>query len=230
MVDPKKKAWLDEMTWEEAKDAFKKTDVAVICLGSTHGHGVAAPLGTDTFVADGIGQRVGMRSNVVVLRTIPYGWNEYHMDFPGTINVSRQHLYDLYSDICDSLYKWGIRKIVWLSPHGGNASVIEDLSYKLRYEKGVLSAKVGYGHAGQVKPELSGFGSEGMVDEAAMMLYLKPETAHPERPKWKDYKNPFGPNLKCLALRTWQFGPGTVEIYNTSKDITDECGWGNTPK
>jgi len=225
-----KKAWLDEMTWEEAKEAFKKTDIAVICCGATHGHGVAAPLGTDTFVAEGIGERVGKKSNVIVVPTIPIGYNEYHMDFPGCLNFSKKLLADIYMAICESLHKWGIRKVIFLNPHGGNTSSIEDVAYRIRYEKGMLSAQVSYGAASALDAKLAGYGSEGMVDETAMMLYLRPELAHPERTTFKEFKNPFGPGMPTVNNKTFKFGNGEVIIYNTSKDITDTCDWGNTPK
>jgi creatinine amidohydrolase len=218
-----KKVWLDEMTWEESEEAFKKTDIAVICCGATHPHGLACPLGTDTFVADGMGERIGKKSNVIVVPTITYGYNQYHMDFPGCINISKDHLRDLYLDICESLYKWGIRKLVFLSPHGGNVSVIEDVAYRLRYEKGILSALVSYELAGEVDTDLQGYPSEGLADETSMMLYLRPDTAHPERAKFKGYKNTFGPRLKVDGWKTVKFGKGHIRLFTTSKDISDSC-------
>lgn len=224
------KSWLDEMTWQDAAEAFKKTDVAVICCGATHPHGVACPLGTDTFVAEGMGERIGKKANAIVVPTIPFGYNTYHMDFPGCIDIPRQHLADIYKDVCESLYKWGIRKLVFLSPHGGNHSIIEDVAFRLRYEKGMLSALVTYDLAGQVKPNLTDYHSEGMVDEASMMLYLRPGTAHPERVKFKGFKNSFGPQILTLRNGKFKFRNGEIRILNTTKDITDNAEWGNTPK
>lgn len=218
-----KKVWLDEMTWEEAEEAFKETDIAVVCCGATHPHGVACPLGTDTFVARGIGERIGKKSKVIVVPTIPFGYNKYHMDFPGCINIPKQHLTDLYIDLCEALYKWGTRKLVFLNPHGGNVPVIEDAAYRLRYEKGMLSALVSYELAGQVNPDLKGYGSEGLVDETSMMLYLRPDTAHPERARFKEFKNIFGPGLSVVGSRMVRFGKGQIRIFTTSKDISDTC-------
>ena len=234
-----KRAWLDEMTWEEAKEALKKTDIAVICCGATHPHGVACPLGTDTFIAQGMGERIGRKSNVIVVPPIHVGYNEYHMDFPGCINIPQQHLADLYMDICESLHKWGIRKLIFLSPHGGNVSSIENVAYHLRYEKGMLSALVSYELAKQLDPELEEIGgTEGLVDETAMMLYLRPDTAHPERDagfKVKegggDFKKSFGPRLPVVSPRRWvKFGKGQIRVFTTSKDVSDSGGWAHTPK
>jgi creatinine amidohydrolase len=133
-------------------------------------------------------------------------------------------------DICNSLHKWGIKKIVFVSPHGGNSSVIQDVSYRLRYEKGILSARVSYFLAGVVDPKLSGYGSEGLVDETSMMLYLRPDTAHPEKAKFKEYDNPFGSNIKVLGHSSLDFGKGAINVYTTSKDIAKDCEWAHTEK
>ena len=224
------KVWLDEMTWKEAEEALKKTDIAVICCGATHPHGLACPLGTDTFVAVGMGERIGKKSNVIVVPTMPFGYNEYHMDFPGTINIPKDHLADYYKDICLALNKWGIKKLIFVSPHGGNTSVIEDVAYQLRYQKGMLTALVSYSLAGDVDPNLAGYGSEGLVDETSMMLYLRPDTAHPERAKFKQFKNLYGPKMQVVGHGRVKIGKGHIRLLTTSKDIDDNCEWGGTPK
>jgi creatinine amidohydrolase len=225
-----KKPWLDEMTYEEAAEAFRETDIAVICCGATHPHGVACPLGTDTFVAEGMGERIGRKSNVIVVPTIPFGYNEYHMDFPGCVNISRRTLFNLYMEICESLYKWGIRKLVFLTPHGGNVATIEEVAYHLRYDKGMLSAIVSYKLAAEVNPDLNGYGSEGMVDEASMMLYLRPDIVYPERSRFKEFKNPFGPKLKVVGFQTVKFGNAQIRVLTTSKEVSETCEWGEFPK
>jgi creatinine amidohydrolase len=223
-------SWLDEMTWADAEAAFSKTDVAVICCGATHPHGVVCPLGTDTFVAQGMGERIGRRTDAIVLPTIPFGYNTYHMDFPGCIDIPKQHLAELYMDVGKSLHKWGIRKLVFLSPHGGNHSIIEDVAIRLRYEQNMLSALVTYDLAGQIKKNLADYHSEGMVDEASMMLYLRPDTVHPERVKYKGFKNSYGSRILTSNNRKFIFGKGAITIFNITKDISDNAEWGNTPK
>jgi creatinine amidohydrolase len=237
-METKKKSWLDEMTWEEAAEAFKKTDVAVICTGACHPHGIAAPLGTDTFVAYGIGERIGQRSDAVVLPTIPFGYNQYHMDgFPGCINISKNTYHNFLLEICESLYEWGTRKLVWVNPHGTNVGVIEGVAYQVRAEKNMLSAIVTYGLAGVVNPDLAGYGSEGLVDETSMMMYLMPHTAHPERDSGfrGEYKQPFGPNLKVIGHGASsrggvKFKNGVIRLLTTTKDISDTCAFAGSEK
>jgi creatinine amidohydrolase len=177
-----------------------------------------------------MGERIGKRSNVIVVPTLPFGYNPYHTDFPGCIHIPQQHLTDLYLDICRALYKYGIRRLIFLSPHAGNASAILDAAFRLREENGMLSAFVSYELAGKVKPDLEAYASEGLADETAMMLYLKPATAHPERGGWQEFKNVYGPKIKTVGSRKFSFGKGEITIYSTSKDISDTCGWSSTAK
>ena len=53
-----RKYLLDEMTWKEAEEAFKRTDVAIIPLGCTHAHGLAVPLGSDHILAEEVSKRI----------------------------------------------------------------------------------------------------------------------------------------------------------------------------
>ena len=94
----------------------------------------------------------------------------------------------------------------------------------------MLSAFVSYELAGKVNPDLEAYASEGLADETAMMLYLRPETAHPERGSWKEFKNVYGPKIKTVGSRKFSFGKGELTIYSMSKEISDSCGWSLTPK
>jgi creatinine amidohydrolase/Fe(II)-dependent formamide hydrolase-like protein len=43
---------LYEMSWKEAEDALKKTDIAIIPVGSIEQHGLHLPLGSDSIQVD----------------------------------------------------------------------------------------------------------------------------------------------------------------------------------
>ena len=46
-----KKVLLSEMSWYEAKEAFERTDLAIIPAGANEAYGRHLPLGSDTIVA-----------------------------------------------------------------------------------------------------------------------------------------------------------------------------------
>ena len=50
---------LERMTWPQAQEAFKRTSVVVVPIGSTEQHGPHLPLGTDFLVAQELARRLG---------------------------------------------------------------------------------------------------------------------------------------------------------------------------
>jgi len=137
----KEKHFLNEMNWKEAEEAFKKTTVAVLPVGCLHAHGDAL-LGIDNITIEEISKRIAVKTNAILCPTIPYGPAAALMDFPGTIHVNREILRDMLLDICRSLNKWGIRKIIFLNGHGGNDVTIRDVGSKLREERGMIGVLV----------------------------------------------------------------------------------------
>ena len=51
---------LQYMTWQEAKEYFKKVKFAIIPVGSTEQHGPHLPLGTDFLIAEHLAIKTGM--------------------------------------------------------------------------------------------------------------------------------------------------------------------------
>ena len=101
-------------------------DVAVLPLGATEPHNLHLPYGTDVFEASIVGERICRAANekggnVVLLPTIPYGTETNMREFPLAINLNPSTLNLVICDIVDSLMNSGIKKIVLLNSHGGNA-------------------------------------------------------------------------------------------------------------
>lgn len=116
--------------WELARMSMPRLSehayqVAVLPIGATEAHNRHLPEGQDFFIAEHIARRccaaaweAGQR--VVCLPTMPYGVDCNLLDFPLTIHVSQDTLNSLVHDICASLQRHGVRKIVLLNGHGGN--------------------------------------------------------------------------------------------------------------
>jgi creatinine amidohydrolase len=134
-----KKVWLADMTWKEAEEAFEKTDVAIIPVGSNETHGPQNPLGTDTFTAIDVARRVGEKADVIVAPAVPIGWSPYQMDFPGSMTFTRGTLETILTEMCESLIRWGIKRFIFISGHGGNLDAMETVGLNLRRKYGVMS-------------------------------------------------------------------------------------------
>lgn len=121
------KIFYDEMTWPEVREAVKQNRVALVPVGSIEDHGWHLPLMTDNLIAQSICNEVGRRftEDVVVLPIAPYGFEEHHMDFPGSIDVHYATLIRMWADIGKSLAHHGFKKIVFINGHGSNHSALD---------------------------------------------------------------------------------------------------------
>lgn len=131
---------MSEMSWEEASEAFQKTDVAIVPIGSNETHGPHNPMGTDTFAAEEIAKRIGEKSGAIVTPVIPFGYSPDHTDFPGTLSLKEETLYRMLVEICRQLHRYGIRRVIFLTGHGGNLAVLQTVAMKIRQEMGMLPA------------------------------------------------------------------------------------------
>ena len=81
----------DRLTWPEMKVAIARKPQAVVAvpIGAVEDHGPHTPLSTDNDILEGVLTECGRQAagDLLVLPTIPFGLDEHHMDFPGTITV-----------------------------------------------------------------------------------------------------------------------------------------------
>jgi creatinine amidohydrolase/Fe(II)-dependent formamide hydrolase-like protein len=118
-----KRFLLAELTWPEAENRFKQTDVALLPVGSIEQHGPHLPLDTDAFDADYLAKQVAASCSdpkPLVLPLIPYGVSYAHDDFSGTVSIGPETMSRLVYEIGMSVAQHGITKLVVINGHGGN--------------------------------------------------------------------------------------------------------------
>jgi len=210
---------LSEMSWKEAQEAFKSISMAIVPLGSNEQHGPHMPLGADWMQAQEIARRLGEKINAIVLPTMPFGWAEYHMDFPGTIYISKKNLYGVMMNVCKCLHKWGIKKIIFINGHGGNLSVLQSVSVSIRKKYGMLSAIVQWW---DVLGEVDGIPAmeHGGIVETSMMLAVNPGIVNLKEAIVPTTK-PLSEKLKTISLDQVAIDKGFVRVFLRTKDITD---------
>lgn len=104
--------FLEKITWKQAEGYFKEKDIAIIPVGSTENHGSQLCLGTDFLIPRRLCEMMDERLNILIAPTVPFGVGDQHINFPGTITIGYDGLYDLMTRIVDQLYGFGIRKFV----------------------------------------------------------------------------------------------------------------------
>jgi creatinine amidohydrolase/Fe(II)-dependent formamide hydrolase-like protein len=123
---PKGYRW-NELTWPEAERRFQQVDTALLPVGSVEQHGPHLPLGTDALDADYLADRIAEACSdpkPLVLPVISYGVSYEHDEFKGTISISTDALSHLVYEIGMSAARNGIKKLVIINGHSGNAPAL----------------------------------------------------------------------------------------------------------
>ncbi len=112
--------------------------VAVLPVAATEQHGPHLPVSVDTTLVDGVVNaslpHLPAELPVLFLPTQQIGKSNEHIRFPGTLTLSAQTVISLWMDIGRSVARSGIKKLVLLNSHGGQASIMDIVARDLRTE------------------------------------------------------------------------------------------------
>lgn len=178
---------LFEMTRPEVEQAIAAgVDTVVVPLGSTEQHGLHLPLGTDAILGEAIGDRVARAlGNALLAPAIAIGCSEHHMDFAGSLTLSKETFSAVVADICRSLAHHGFGHIALIPTHGGNFAPLAKAVKAIRPElsgvnliaytdlMGFMDEIFRVGKALEVTPEQAG-GHSGEF-ETSLMLTVRPD-------------------------------------------------------
>ena len=227
------KIWLQDMTWEEAKEAIEEGDgVVLLPVGSIEQHAKHLPLGTDSYCAIEVCVDAAKNANAVVAPPIWYGWSIQHMAYPGTVSISSRILIDFTVEICKSLAKHGFNKILIVNGHRiSNNPWIQLAATEAREATGALVIPIDIAYLAREAWRELGFGSLGHGDEAetSHMLYIKPDLVYMDRAFDEYRKKEFLYDVDPLSTKdTILYTPSSPDVNLARKDITG--GGSGNPK
>ena len=169
----------DSLTWPEINEAVKAKKVILLPIGSTEQHGHHLPLDVDNFLARSVCLETAKQAprEILVMPTIPYGYNEHALDFPGTINVHYDHFIEYCLDICKSVAHAGFDRILIVDGHGSNEHLCEFIARRATLETDALFASTMWTNlVVEVFEEIRESGSGGAAHacelETSAYLYL----------------------------------------------------------
>jgi creatinine amidohydrolase len=110
--------WDTKKTFAELEAS--DVDTAVLPVGAIEQHGRHLPISVDWKQADALGRGVAQQLEALALPALPFGNSEAHAGFRGSITIQPETLKALVTDIVESLFEQGFRKVVVLNTHGGN--------------------------------------------------------------------------------------------------------------
>jgi creatinine amidohydrolase len=118
---PERAKRLEEVGGFEVADQISAHPLAVLPLGSLEYHGPHNPLGVDSIIISGIGQRVAARTRALLLPTVVFTQCPAHTAaFRGTITIRPEVMTMYFADILRNLLHLGINRIFVLNGHDGN--------------------------------------------------------------------------------------------------------------
>jgi creatinine amidohydrolase len=109
----------DQFDPDLRKAIKKKKQIAIIPIGSIEQHGPHLPISTDSDIVTEIASKLSERINGILIPTITYGISNEHFPF-FNLSIKKSTLARILEDLCESLIKNGISRILIINGHYGN--------------------------------------------------------------------------------------------------------------
>lgn len=183
--------WWHGLTTVEADRLAERDPVVVLPLAAIEQHGPHLPLSTDLDIGLGLlgeaFRHLPADFPAWALPPQPIGSSREHARFAGTLSLEPELLGALIEEIGDGLAAAGVRRLVLSNSHGGNRQTLDEAGLRLRNAHGMLVVKASWFRF--PRPEDVAIaekewrhGLHGGLLETAMMLHLRPDLVHEERP------------------------------------------------
>ena len=119
----------DQFDPDLRKRIEKKKQIAIIPVGAIEQHGPHLPISTDSDIVTEIAFRLSEKINGLLLPTISYGISNEHFPF-FNLSVKKSTLSKILEDVCESLIKNGISRILIINGHYGNLDSLRGFEKK----------------------------------------------------------------------------------------------------
>jgi creatinine amidohydrolase len=184
-----KSHWWWDLTTADFAALDAERIVAILPVGAIEQHGPHLPVRVDAAINAGILERaVALMSAdcpALVLPMLPVGKSNEHLAFPGTLTLSHETLARVWTEIGESVYRAGIRKILLFNSHGGQPQICDIVCRELRVRFGMLAVTGMWSRmmdmAAIYPVEEIRHGIHGGQAETSVMLHLHPELVEMDR-------------------------------------------------
>jgi creatinine amidohydrolase/Fe(II)-dependent formamide hydrolase-like protein len=133
--------FLWEMTRRAVREGIDdgRIRAAIVPTGSTEQHNEHLHMIHDTASALHVSEQVARRFHPAVLVATPLaiGVSEHWMDHKGTLTTRPEIFTELLYDVCDSLKRHGLQRILIINGHAGNIRPVRDRMEEFRRKLGI---------------------------------------------------------------------------------------------
>ena len=184
-------AWLEDLTWPEAKAWLDGGAIVVAPVGAVakeHGHHL--PLMTDWLLARELANRVAAALPVLVAPVVCFGFYPAFIRYPGSQHLSAATFSALTRELLGKLITDGARRIALINTGVSTEGTLDATVRELYAETGVRISiahisRLGRGVEARFEQKLGGHGDEA---ETSMILAIAPERVRMDRAR-TDYGN-----------------------------------------
>jgi creatinine amidohydrolase len=167
-----------KIDWTKVDAAMAARWIAVLPLAATEQHGPHLPLETDVMIGEAYLARVREHlADSIPATFLPIeriGISTEHIDFKGTQTLSAEAALAKWKSIGVSVARTGVKKIVIVTSHGGNAAAMTLVAQDLRAYHGMLAVTTSWFRfgtpAGLFPAEELRHGIHGGAVETSIML------------------------------------------------------------
>src|ERR1700730_2574949 len=185
---PPKRQWT-EMTWEDLRAGDVSRRTAALRAGAYGKPGPPLPLGVDGFIAETYLKRVlPLVPEALPVTFLPAQWigkSDEHLEFPGTLSFSSATAIGAWTEIGEGIARAGVKKLVIVTSHGGDSSIIDLVARDLRVRFGMLAVAVSWhrlGYPDRLFTDVERIhGIHGGDIETSIMLAGRPETVRKDK-------------------------------------------------
>ena len=187
---------LEEMIHPEVQELLPKVEIAVIPVGSCEQHGPNTTYNTDTARAYAFSKLLGEHygEKLLICPPVAYGLSIHHMAFAGTLTLRPGTYIELLKYIAIALHRHGVKRVLYVNGHGGNASALNVAIHALKYEHGIAAfyTNMGFGvFDDAVTADMGWSDKRGHASESetSQAMALCPEVVREHREKGQVVEN-----------------------------------------
>lgn len=183
------------MTWTEFYELVPaRVKTVLLPVGSLEPHGVI-PNGTDNICPTAMARAIAKRLNALIAPTLNYGITPAMQGYPGAISVSARSYRPFITEILKGLADNKFENIIVLNGHGGNSTILKEVTTAVANEKRVRILIVNWWSLADADTQavFKEDGGHAGNNETAYVQAVVPDHIHPERyQKWMAMANAKG--------------------------------------
>jgi creatinine amidohydrolase len=179
------------MTWADFRAGKPARWIAVLPVAAVEQHGPHLPLGVDGYVAGAyLARAISLVPKTLPVSFLPIQWvgqSTEHLEFPGTLTLSTGSALRAWTEIAESVHRAGVRKLVMITSHGGNNSILDLIGRDLRARLKMLAVATSWHRLGYPKNAFTDaeriHGIHAGDIETSLMLAIRPEAVRKGKAK-----------------------------------------------